>query len=158
VNITKRFGSTVALSGAGIVVRPGETHALVGRNGAGKSTAAGIRTGLQPADAGTVPFDGTPAPSLGDRDGWRRRVACVYQKSTIIPALTVAENLFLNRQSPGLRPIRWSRLRSRAGALLDSYGVAVDPGALAGDLGVEQRQLVEIARALSPGTRFLILD
>jgi simple sugar transport system ATP-binding protein len=158
VGVTKRFGPTTALDEVGIELTPGETHALVGRNGAGKSTLVSILTGLVAPDSGTVQFDGEPAPALSDRDGWRRRVACVYQKSTIIPTLTVAENLFLNRQAAGFAPIRWGRLRSRAGDLLDSYGVAVDPGALAGDLGVEQRQLVEIARALSLGTRFIILD
>ncbi|GAA0932018.1 sugar ABC transporter ATP-binding protein [Virgisporangium aurantiacum] len=156
--VTKRFGPTTALDDVGIELTPGETHALVGRNGAGKSTLVSILTGLVPPDSGTVRFGEEPAPALSDRDGWRRRVACVYQKSTIIPTLTVAENLFLNRQAAGLAPIRWGRLRSRARDLLDSYGVAVDPGALAGDLGVEQRQLVEIARALSLGTRFIILD
>src|SRR5690606_5567435 len=92
-----------------------------------------------------------------DRDAWRRRVACVYQKSTIIPALSVAENLFLNRQTEG-RFINWRTLRARARELLDTYEVDVDPRTPAGDLGVEQRQLVEIARALSFGARFIILD
>ena len=95
-------------------------------------------------------FSGEPAPAPGDRDAWRRRVACVYQKSTIIPALTVAENLFLNRQTEG-RFINWRTLRARARELLDTYEVDVDPRTPAGDLGVEQRQLVEIARALSFG-------
>ncbi|WP_248958057.1 sugar ABC transporter ATP-binding protein [Sphaerisporangium perillae] len=155
--ITKRFGPTTALDGAGIVIGEGETHALVGRNGAGKSTLVSILTGLQRPDEGQVLFAGRPAPALADRDGWRRRVACVYQKSTIIPTLTVAENLFLNRQA-GRGPINWRSLRARARDLLDEYGVDVDGGRLAGDLGVEQRQLLEIARALSFGARFIILD
>ena len=155
--ITKRFGPTVALDDAGISIAPGETHALVGRNGAGKSTLVGVLTGLLRPDAGTVTFAGEPAPALADRDGWRRRVACVYQRSTIIPTLSVAENLFLNRQA-GHGPIRWGALRRRAGDLLQEYGVDVDPAALAGDIGVEARQLVEIARALSHGSRFIILD
>ncbi|GAA1558885.1 sugar ABC transporter ATP-binding protein [Dactylosporangium maewongense] len=159
VNITKRFGSTVALSEAGIVVHQGETHALVGRNGAGKSTLVSILTGLQAPDDGAVAFDGTPAPSLGDRDGWRRRVACVYQKSTIIPALTVAENLFLNRHARGPgRLIRWSALRREAEQLLATWAVDVDVRQPASTLSVEQRQFVEIARALSFGARFIILD
>ncbi|MDA0642768.1 MULTISPECIES: sugar ABC transporter ATP-binding protein [Nonomuraea] len=153
----KRFGPTTALDGAGISIAEGETHALVGRNGAGKSTLVSILTGLQRPDEGEVRFAGEPAPALADRDAWRQRVACVYQKSTIIPALTVAENLFLNRQTEG-RLINWRALRARARELLDTYEVDVDPGALAGDLGVEQRQLVEIARALSFGARFIILD
>jgi simple sugar transport system ATP-binding protein len=156
--ITKRFGPTTALDGVGIALTPGETHGLVGRNGAGKSTLVSILTGLVAPDTGTVRFNGEPAPSTADRDGWRRRVACVYQKSTIIPTLTVAENLFLNRQATGFAPIRWSRLRRTARELLENYGVGVDPGTLAGGLNVEQRQLVEIARALSLGTRFIILD
>jgi len=154
-DITKRYGATTALLEAGITIAPGETHALVGRNGAGKSTLVSILTGLQRADAGEVRFAGELAPALSDRDGWRRLVACVYQKSTIIPTLTVAENLFLNRQGTF---VNWRSLRHRAADLLEGYGVAVDPARVAGDLTVEQRQLVEIARALSFGARFIILD
>ncbi|MFI6324067.1 sugar ABC transporter ATP-binding protein [Nonomuraea sp. NPDC050556] len=156
-NVVKRFGPTTALNNAGIVIAEGETHALIGRNGAGKSTLVSILTGLQRPDEGEVLFHGEPAPALADRDAWRRQVACVYQKSTIIPALTVAENLFLNRQSDG-GPISWKALRARARDLLETYQVEVDADALAGDLSVEQRQLVEIARALSFGARFIILD
>ncbi|TYB63363.1 sugar ABC transporter ATP-binding protein [Nonomuraea sp. PA05] len=157
-NVVKRFGPTTALNGAQIAIAEGETHALVGRNGAGKSTLVSILTGLQRPDEGEVRFSGEAAPALADRDAWRQRVACVYQKSTIIPALTVAENLFLNRQSDKRATINWRRLRGRARELLDTYEVDVDAQALAGDLSVEQRQLVEIARALSFGARFIILD
>jgi simple sugar transport system ATP-binding protein len=157
--ITKRYGPTVALDGAGITVRSGETHALVGRNGAGKSTLVAILTGLQAPDAGTITFAGRPAPRLADRDAWRQRVACVYQKSTIIPALTVAENLFLNRYDRGrARLIKWPALRRRATELLTTWSVDVDPQTPAGELSVEQRQFVEIARALSFGARFIVLD
>ncbi|MER6919663.1 ATP-binding cassette domain-containing protein, partial [Streptomyces spiralis] len=157
--ITKRFGSTVALRDAGITIAPGETHALVGRNGAGKSTLVSILTGLQAPDEGTVTFDGEPAPRLADRDAWRQRVACVYQKSTIIPGLTVAENLFLNRHDRGRSGlISWRTVRDRASELLRTWSVDVDARTLAGELDVEQRQFVEIARALSFGARFIILD
>jgi simple sugar transport system ATP-binding protein len=157
--VSKRFGSTVALDDVAISVAPGETHALVGRNGAGKSTLVSVLTGLQAPDRGTVLFDGSPAPRLSDRDGWRRRVACVYQRSTVIPELTVAENLFLNRHQRGpARLINWPRLRREAAALLAEWSVDVDPRLPAGELGVEDRQFVEIARALSFGARFIILD
>ncbi|MFE5144303.1 sugar ABC transporter ATP-binding protein [Streptomyces fagopyri] len=157
--IVKRFGQTVALDAARITIRPGETHALVGRNGAGKSTLVSVLTGLQAPDQGTVTFDGRPAPRLTDRDAWRRNVACVYQKSTIIPTLTVAENLFLNRHQHGpARLISWQSLRRRAQELLETWSVHVDAQTLAGDLDVEQRQFIEIARALSFGARFIILD
>ncbi|MFF1546464.1 sugar ABC transporter ATP-binding protein [Streptomyces sp. NPDC058291] len=159
VGVGKRFGATVALRDARIAVAPGEAHALVGRNGAGKSTLVSLLTGLRRPDTGTLRFSGEPAPPVGDIDAWRARVACVYQRSTIIPDLTVAENLFLNRQSAGpLQPIHWRRLRRRAEELLGEYGVDVDATARARDLTVEQRQFVEIARALSFGARFIILD
>ncbi|MFE2210785.1 sugar ABC transporter ATP-binding protein [Streptomyces canus] len=157
--IVKRFGPTVALNGARITIRPGETHALVGRNGAGKSTLVSVLTGLQAPDEGTVTFGGEPAPRPADRNTWRQRVACVYQKSTIIPTLTVAENLFLHRHDHGpSRLISWRATRRRARDLLATWSVDVDPQTLAGELSVEQRQFVEIARALSFGARFIILD
>jgi len=162
-DVHKRYGTTVALDGAGISITAGRTHALVGRNGAGKSTLVAVLTGLQAPDSGTVAFEGEPAPSLADRDAWRARVACVYQRSTIIPQLTVAENVYLNRHAArggglGRRLISWSELRSRARDLLQTWEVDVDVTTLAGALSVEQRQLVEIARALSFDARFIILD
>jgi simple sugar transport system ATP-binding protein len=158
IGVSKRFGATVALEDVHLAVAPGEVHALVGRNGAGKSTLVSILTGLTAPDAGTVRFSGEPAPAISDRQAWRRLVACVYQKLTIIPALSVAENLFLNRQAASCRPIGWIGVRRQAGALLDAWGLDVDPRMPAGELNVEQRQLLEIARALSFGVRFIILD
>lgn len=156
--VVKRFGPTVALDGVKLTVRPGESHALVGRNGAGKSTLVSVLTGLHKADAGTVTFGGEPAPVFGDTTAWQSKVACVYQKSMVVPDLTVAENLFLNRFDEKSRWISWGRLRKRAEQLLAEYGVQVDPNTRARDLAVEQRQFVEIARALSFGARLIILD
>ncbi|WP_189299685.1 sugar ABC transporter ATP-binding protein [Streptomyces cinerochromogenes] len=156
--IVKRYGPTTALADGRLTVLPGESHALVGRNGAGKSTLVTILTGLQAPDAGTVRFDGDPAPPLADRDAWRRRVACVYQRPTVVPELTVAENLFLNRQPRVRGRISWRRLRTEAAALLATWDVRVDPDARTAELRVEDRQMVEIARALSLGARFIVLD
>ncbi|WP_435602837.1 sugar ABC transporter ATP-binding protein [Streptomyces sp. bgisy130] len=155
--IVKRYGPTVALDGARLTVRPGEAHALVGRNGAGKSTLVSVLTGMERPDAGRVTFGGAPAPGWGDTAAWQRKVACVYQKSMTVPELTVAENLYLGRFQ-GTRTIRWRALHTRARALLAEYGVEVDTAARIRDLGVEQRQFVEIARALSCGARLIILD
>ncbi|MFJ4077542.1 sugar ABC transporter ATP-binding protein [Streptomyces iakyrus] len=156
--VVKRYGPTTALADGRLTVLPGESHALVGRNGAGKSTLVRILTGLQAPDEGTVRFDGEPAPPLADRDAWRRKVACVYQHPTVVPELTVAENLFINRQPLHRGFISWRRLKSEAAALLDTWDVRVDPGARTADLKVEDRQMVEIARALSFGARFIVLD
>jgi simple sugar transport system ATP-binding protein len=159
--VSKRFGVTVALDEVSLAVTGGQVHALVGRNGAGKSTLVSVLTGLEAPDAGTVEFAGEPAPPQADREAWRSRVACVYQKSTVIPSLSVAENLFLNRQGlnrQGDGLISWGALRRRARDLLDAWEVDVDVRVPAERLGVEQRQLVEIARALSHGSRFIVLD
>jgi len=157
ISIVKRYGTVAALDDVSMAIMPGESHALVGRNGAGKSTLVAILTGLQAPDSGAVRFDGAPAPPVADRGAWQRKVACVYQKSTVIPTLSVAENLFLNRQA-GRPLISWRRMRARAASLLDEWSVHVDPARPAADLTVEQRQLVEIARALSHGARLIILD
>ncbi|TKC79927.1 sugar ABC transporter ATP-binding protein [Trinickia terrae] len=156
--VTKRFGSTAALQDVSLCVMPGESHALVGRNGAGKSTLVSILTGLRRPDTGEARFAGASAPALADRDAWRERVACVYQHSTIIRDLTVAENLFVNRQPARRGIIDWRAMRREARALLDHWKIDVREDARAGDLSVEARQLVEIARALSYGARFIILD
>src|SRR6202453_577020 len=156
--VSKRYGATVALSDAHLRVLPGESHALVGRNGAGKSTLVGILTGLREPDSGEVRFRGEPAPAISDREGWRQRVACVYQHSTIIPDLTVAENLFINRQPLRRGFINWNRLWKDSREVLDRWDVSVSGRSRARDLRVEARQLVEIARALSYGARFIILD
>src|SRR5436305_14186778 len=89
--LCRRYGPTVALDHADLTVLPGQTHALVGRNGAGKSTLVSILTGLNQADSGSLLLSGAPAPRPADRDAWRSLVACVYQKSTIIGDLSVAE-------------------------------------------------------------------
>ncbi|WP_233872773.1 sugar ABC transporter ATP-binding protein [Paraburkholderia adhaesiva] len=156
--VTKRFGSYAALNDVSLRVMAGESHALVGRNGAGKSTLVSILTGLRKPDEGVVQFNGQSAPPIANRDAWRERVACVYQHSTIIRDLTVAENLFINRQPVKRGVIDWPAMRRDARALLDHWRIDVREDARAGDLTVEARQLVEIARALSYGARFIILD
>ncbi len=114
--IWKSFGRTQALQDVSVSIRPGECHALVGRNGAGKSTLVGILTGLSKPDRGSVRLFGEPAPSLGDRSAWQQRVACVYQRSMVVPSLSVGENIFLNLGDGSL--VRWRELRRQARALL----------------------------------------
>ncbi|RJQ91914.1 sugar ABC transporter ATP-binding protein [Amycolatopsis panacis] len=157
VGVGKRYGPTVALHDVSLTVRPGESHALVGRNGAGKSTLVSILTGLSATDSGSVSFSGEPAPPLSKKDAWQSRVACVYQHAMVVPQLSVAENLFLNRPARG-GLIGWKKLRRQARELLDSWGVRVAVDTPAGELSIEDRQFVEIARALSRGARFIVLD
>jgi simple sugar transport system ATP-binding protein len=154
--IWKSFGRTKALQDVSVSVQPGECHALVGRNGAGKSTLVGVLTGLLKPDRGSVRLYGEPSPGLGDRAAWQERVACVYQRSMVIPSLSVGENIFLNRSDRAL--IRWQELRRQARQLLLEWGFDLDVDQPADELSVEQKQVVEIARALGIGARFLILD
>jgi simple sugar transport system ATP-binding protein len=155
-SISKAFGRTKALQDVSLTVEPGECHALVGRNGAGKSTLVAILTGLLKPDTGSVRLYGEPAPSLSDRAGWQERVACVYQRSMVIPTLSVGENIFLNRTEGSL--VHWQELRRQSRKLLLEWGFDLDVDQLAAELSVEQKQIVEIARALAIGARFLILD
>src|SRR6185437_12129609 len=157
--IHKRFGSTHALRGVELSLHPGRCLGLVGRNGAGKSTLVSILSGLLAPDTGEVRFDGQPAPSLGDVAAWRARIATVFQHSMVVPGLTVAENVFLGRQprrAGGV--VNWPRMRDQAAQIMADWGFDVDADAPCGSLTVEQRQVVEITRALAAGTRCLLLD
>jgi simple sugar transport system ATP-binding protein len=157
--VWKAFGETQALRDVSLDVAAGECHGLVGRNGAGKSTLVAVLTGLIRPDRGAIRLGAEAAPSLADRATWQRRVACVYQKSMVVPSLTVAENVFLNRAPRAGRGIvNWRAMRSRARQVMLDWGFDLDVTRQARDLTVEQRQVVEIARALSVGARFLILD
>jgi simple sugar transport system ATP-binding protein len=159
VGVSKSFAETRALVDVSLSVRAGECHGLVGRNGAGKSTLVSLFTGLSRPDGGAVRLAGEAAPSLADRAAWLARVACVYQRSMVVPPLTVAENVFLNRPVEGEGAfINWKRMRAEAHELMLEWGFEIDVDQQAATLTVEQRQIVEIARALSIGARFLILD
>ncbi|HEX4790152.1 MAG TPA: sugar ABC transporter ATP-binding protein [Actinospica sp.] len=156
--IRKSYGSTRALRGVDLALAPGRCLGLVGRNGAGKSTMVSILSGLQRQDAGEVTFDGEPAPPAGAVHAWRERLATVHQHSMIVPELTVAENVFLGRLPRHGGRVDWRAVRAQAAAVLGEWGSGVNPGGLCRDLSVEQRQIVELARAVAAGTRVLLLD
>ncbi|WP_396912538.1 sugar ABC transporter ATP-binding protein [Mycolicibacterium sp.] len=156
-NAVKRFGATTALDDLSMVVHRGESRALVGRNGAGKSTLVSVLTGLQALDSGHVLFDGQPAPALTQRRAWMSRVSCVYQHRTLVPELSVAENLFLgHHQTRGL--IKWRSMQEKAQREFDRWGIAISARDKVGDLGVGEAQMVEIVRALASGSQLIILD
>ena len=159
IDVSKRFGASQAIRDVSLTISAGESRALVGRNGAGKSTLVAMLTGMIAPDSGRIRLAGQDAPGINDPQKWRDRVACVYQRSTLIPDLTVAENLFLNSHPTRTSGwINWSRLRREAKRVLEEWGLEVDVNEEAGTLSVENRHIVEIARALRQGTRFIILD
>ena len=158
-SVWKAFGNTTVLKDVSITIPFKDTRGLVGRNGAGKSTLVSILTGIQAPTSGTVEIGGEPAPPIANRAAWRERVACVYQRWTVLPSLTVAENLFLNNQPRrASSAIDWKRMREQAREVLLEWGLDVDPDLEASRLSVDQRQIVEIGRALLQGSRFIILD
>jgi simple sugar transport system ATP-binding protein len=153
--VEKRFGTTRALRGVGLSLRAGQCLGLVGRNGAGKSTLVSILSGLLEPDAGTVRFDGQPAPRVGDIEGWQTWIATVFQHSMIVPDLSVAENVFLGNPP---RLVSWHQMRRRTRDVMREWGLRIGPETPCRDLSVEQRQVVEIVRALVRGARCVILD
>ncbi|GCD88621.1 sugar ABC transporter ATP-binding protein [Nocardioides sp. LS1] len=157
--IVKRFGSVLALDGADLRVRPGEVHGLVGANGSGKSTMLKVVSGQLAPDVGQLKLDGHPVTLRGPRDGLAHGVAAVSQESTLALGLSVTENVLMGRRLVKSRgTISMARSIERAQEFLDLVGYRGSATALAGTLRPDARQLVEIARALSFKTRFLILD
>ena len=157
--VAKAFGATRALVDADLTIRRGSAHALVGRNGAGKSTLVSIVAGLEVPDAGTVVIEGTPAPSAADRERWKQLVSCVYQRPSVVPGTSVAENLFLNEQPVGrFGAIDWRRMRRDAREELERWDIKIPVERDIADLTLEQRRVIEIARALKRRTPLVILD
>ena len=159
--VGKSFPGVRALDEVFLDVRQGEIHALVGENGAGKSTLMRILSGVYPAGAfdGGFSIDGAKCSFRNVQDASRAGLAIVHQELSLVPELSVAENIFLGREPAGfLGGIRWVELFRRTRDLLDSLGLAIDPGRPAASLGVGQQQMVEIAKALSHRASILILD
>jgi general nucleoside transport system ATP-binding protein len=154
--IVKRFGSLLAVDHADLELRSG-VHALLGENGAGKSTLVKILYGYLRADEGEVVIDGTPVKIRSPADARKLGIGLVFQQFTLIPALTVAENiaLFLPRLSAVLR---FDEIAARIADVSKRYGLAVDPARKVGTLSVPEQQRVEILRVLLSGARILIFD
>lgn len=156
--IHKSFGGVAALRGVDLSVRAGKVHALLGMNGAGKSTLVQIACGALVPGKGDIKLGGTHTGKLTPRRARALGIATVHQRRTLVPTLTVGENLSLGRLSRQLGIVRWNRVRTAAGIALKDIGVDIDPNTLVGDLGAGQQTLVEIAREVSAGGKVLILD
>jgi ribose transport system ATP-binding protein len=156
--IGKRYPGVVALDGVDLTLRRGEVHALVGENGAGKSTLIKILAGAIHADSGEIAIDGKPVVRPSPADMHAHGVAVIYQELMLAPHLTVMENLFLGRLPRRHGIIDWREARRRADDVMDRLGFRVDPDAKLSGLSVAQRQMVEIASALSRNARIVVLD
>jgi general nucleoside transport system ATP-binding protein len=156
VGITKSFPGVLANDDVDLTLRRSEVHCLLGENGAGKSTLIGILSGLIRPDAGTIRIDGAVTAVSSPRRALELGIGTVHQHSTLIPALTVLENLMLG----DTRRLRLDEVgaRGRLAELAGQLGVAIDPDAKAVDLALGHQQQVEIVKALWRGSRVLILD
>lgn len=157
--ITKSYAGVRALRDASFELEPGEVHALVGENGAGKSTFIKIVTGAVTPDSGELTVNGEPvrenSPSISKSLG----IAAIYQQPALFPELSVAENIAIGLERKGFFGlVNWAGRRRAAQELLDRIGAKIDPETPAGDLSMPQQQLVEIARALGAKAKILIFD
>jgi len=158
--IRKSFPGVLALDEVTLEVAPGSIHALVGANGAGKSTLVKVLSGALPPDGGTIEIDGRRISIANARESQRLGIAVVYQEFSLVPDLSVSENVFLGRwpRSRLTGCVRFPELHRSATAVLETLGIALPVRSPARALSVAQRQMVEIARALTLEARILILD
>jgi ABC-type sugar transport system ATPase subunit len=158
--VSKAYPGVQALSGVDLDVDPGEVHALLGQNGAGKSTLMKAIAGFVTPDQGLVEVDGTAVPHGSPEVARARGIGIVYQELSVVPQRSVAENVVLGRWPMrwGGRFVDWPALHEQARERLRRVGFDVDPDRPVSELGMAERQLVELAKALSPGVRVLLLD
>jgi ABC-type sugar transport system ATPase subunit len=159
IGLTKAFGSVAALKDANFTVMPGEVRALIGSNGAGKSTLIKILTGAIPPTLGTVEIAGEPAP-LGDPQAMiRRGVACIYQHSNLVPAMSVLDNIFLGRQPTRQFGFLDRKRQHREGrSLIERHGIELDLKATVANLPTVKQKEVEIMKALALDARVILMD
>ena len=161
-NVTKRFPGVTALDNVSIQIRRGEIHGLCGENGAGKSTLMKILSGVYPHGdyEGSIVYDGKEL-NLGSgaiRQAREEGIAIVYQELTLVPHMTVGENVFLGKEPVERGSIDWNKLYADTRDILAKYRLEVSPQSVVKHLGVGKMQMVEIAKALSENAKILILD
>jgi ribose transport system ATP-binding protein len=154
--VSKRFGTVQALSDVTVACRVGEIHAVVGENGSGKSTLLGIASGFLAPDEGVVEIAGNRLHVGRADEAMRYGLGMAYQTYSQVLALSVAENLFLAAPSAERPPFR--AMESWAAEKLEAFGLAVSPAARTGSLGLAQRQLLEVVKALLSRPKVLLLD
>ena len=156
--VSKWFGGVHALKEVSLALRPGEVLGLLGENGAGKSTLVKILTGVIAPSDGEIVIDGQLHNLRSSREARALGITATYQEPMVFPTLDVAENMFAGRLPKNGRLVNWGVLYARAAETVQELGVELDVRAPLSHLGVADRQLVEIAKALGAGARVLILD
>lgn len=158
--IQKSFSGVKVLKNAGIEAVKGEVQILLGENGAGKSTLMKILAGAYAKDAGEIIYKGKSVKINNPKDAEKLGIAIIYQEFNLIPYLSVAENMFLGKESMSNIPgkIDFDDMYKKAQEMLDHLEVEIDPKGMVADLGIAQQQMVEIAKALSVNADVIIMD
>lgn len=158
--VTKTFPGVKALDDVHFQLKSGEIHALMGENGAGKSTFIKIITGVHQPDEGEIYLNGQKVDINNPRDAQKLGIAAIYQHVTCYPDLSVTENIFMGHEKiqKGTNRLLWNEMHSEAQKLLDELGATFDPKTRMGELSVAQQQIVEIAKALSTNAKIIIMD
>ena len=158
--LTKSFSGVKALDNVQLTVRKGEVHALMGENGAGKSTFMKLLAGLLTPDSGEIILDGEPLTTSNVNGVLKKGISMIHQEILMVPELTVAQNIFLGRET-NRSLFSWlddRKLTRQAGELLNQMGVSIPPTARMKHLSVAERQMVEIAKAISNNAKVIIMD
>ena len=156
--ISKRFPGALALDGVDFDLRPGEVHALFGENGAGKSTLINIVAGIFPPDSGEVRYRGERVSEFSPHRARAAGISPVFQEFSLVPDLTVEDNLFLGRERSRFGVLDRLSMRAEAKAIISELGFDLPPGRRVRELSRAHQQMVEIAKALLTELRLLILD
>jgi ribose transport system ATP-binding protein len=157
-SLSKQFGSVRALDGVNLELRPGEVHGLVGENGAGKSTLMKILSGVEQPTAGELSIKGASIRLHSVLDALRRGIVMIHQELNLVDELSVADNIFLGREPSRFGIVDRAYCAAAAGKLLDRIGHKLDPARRVRDLSIADKQMVEIAKALSYEASVLIMD
>ena len=157
--ITKTFPGVTALSEVSLDLPAGQVTALVGENGAGKSTIVKVLTGIYQPDSGTIRMDGREVAFPTAKAAMRAGITAIHQETVLFDELSVAENIFIGHAPRGrFGLIDWSTMRRRAAEILDRIDAPLDPAMPLKELGIASKHLVAIARALSVDARVVVMD
>ncbi|MBN2659566.1 MAG: sugar ABC transporter ATP-binding protein, partial [Spirochaetales bacterium] len=156
--ITKYFPGIKALDGIDLNIREGEVHALIGENGAGKSTLVKILTGVYTPTAGKILYGGKEIFFRNALEAQETGITAIHQEASMFPELSVAENIFMGHHIKDKGALNWKAMRRQTRELMKKMEIDINPDTPVKSLGVAQRHMVEIAKALSIDAKVVIMD
>ena len=158
IGMRKQFGGIEVLHGVDLELRPGEVHALLGENGAGKSTIINMLSGRLSPDAGRLELNGERIELENPLSARRAGISMIAQELEVVPTMSIVENIFLGAEPSWYGLIQWGDARRKVTSVLKELGVNAEPGRIVGSMSVADQQLVEIAKAIVGDFHVLIMD